>query len=158
VHPDSDLIAYLKGELPPTDRERVAGHLAMCSECRSVHDDYREILAQLPAALGEPPAVHWGRFQAEVRARLEATGVARRPRRRWSAWAAVSLAAAAGLAALVIFMGGPPGPAELTSSEQVVLGRRLDLIQDIPVVERLDLLEDLDLIGQLDRLEAGSES
>jgi anti-sigma factor RsiW len=158
VHPDSDLIAYLQDELSPADRERVAGHLAVCSECRGAHDDFRELLARLPASLGQPPAVHWGRFRAELRNRLEATGAVRRPRRRWSAWAAVSLAAAAGLAALVVFMGGPSGPTDLTSNEQVVLGRRLDLIQDYPVVERLELLEDLDVIGQLDRLEAGSES
>jgi hypothetical protein len=103
--------------------------------------------------------VNWARWRADLRGRLEATGAIPRPARRWwGAWAAVSLAAAAGLAALVVFTGRTPGPPDLTVNEQVVLGRRLDLLQDYPVVERLELLEDLDLIGQLDRLEAGSES
>ena len=158
MHLDSDLIAYLKDELPPAERERVAGHLAMCAECRSAHDDFRDILAQLPASLGEPPAVNWAQWRAELRGKLEAAGAVRRPRPRWTAWAAVSLAAAAGLAALMLFTGTPPGPGDLTSSEQVVLGRRLDLMQDYPVVERLELLEDLDVIGQLDRLEGEGKS
>lgn len=159
MHLDGDLIAYLKDELPAAERQRVAGHLAQCADCRSAHDDFRDLLARLPATLGEPPAVNWARWRADLRGRLEATGAIRRPTRRgWGAWAAVSLAAAAGLAALVLFTGRPPVPPDLTATEQVVLGRRLDLLQDYPVVERLELLEDLDLIGQLDRLEAGSES
>lgn len=40
----------------------------------------------------------------------------------------------------------------LSGFEDVVLGTRLDLLRQYPIVERLDLLEDLDVIRQLDGL------
>jgi len=40
----------------------------------------------------------------------------------------------------------------LSGFEEVVLGTRLDMLSQYPVVERLDLLEDLDVIRQLDGL------
>src|SRR6266849_3131546 len=85
-HPETELIAYLKDELPPASREAVVRHVDGCAECRE---------------------------------------------------------------ALVAFRGLPEG---LNSFEEVVLGTRLDLLRQYPVVERLDLLEDLDVIRQLDGL------
>lgn len=154
MHVDGDLIAYLQDELPAADRDRVAQHLAACTECRSAFEDFRDILGQLRASAPEPPPVHWGRWQAELRARVES---GRRPR-RWRAWAAVSLVAAAGVAALVVAIDRGPAPQDLASMEEAALGQHLELFRDYRVVERLDLLEDLDVIGQLDRLQSRSES
>jgi hypothetical protein len=158
MHPDTELIAYLRDELPPDARERIGAHVAACAECRGTLDDFRDILAQLQQTRPEPPPVAWGRFQAELRARIEQ----RSPRRSgwvlpWRAWAGVSLAAAVGLAALALTLDRrAPGP-EFTPMEEVALGDQLDLLQEYRVVERLDLLEDLDVIRNLDRLEPRSE-
>ncbi|MBM4434797.1 MAG: zf-HC2 domain-containing protein, partial [Chloroflexi bacterium] len=35
VHVDSDLSAYLDGELAPADRARVGAHLDGCDRCRA---------------------------------------------------------------------------------------------------------------------------
>jgi anti-sigma factor RsiW len=168
VHVDDELIAYLKDELPAAERDRVGEHLASCAECRSTHDDFRDILGQLAVSAPEPPVVNWGRWQAELRARVGAEahrrGIRVRPRRimhRWQAWAAVSLATAAGLAALVIAIDrGPVSPPQqdITAMEEAALGQRLELLREYGIVERLDLLEDLDVIGQLDRLQSPSKS
>ena len=45
----------------------------------------------------------------------------------------------------------------LSGFEEAVLGTRLDLLREYPIVERLDMLEDLDVIRQLDGLEARRE-
>ena len=76
------------------------------------------------------------------------------------------MAVSAGLAAalLVLAFAGPSAwreerrartPEGLNGFEEVVLGTRLDLLRQYPVVERLDLLEDLDVIRQLDGLVGG---
>jgi hypothetical protein len=41
--------------------------------------------------------------------------------------------------------------------EEAVIGRRLGLLQQYPVVERLDLLEEFDVIQHLDQLAATRE-
>jgi anti-sigma factor RsiW len=138
-HPTSELIAYLSGELAPADRERVDAHLAGCAECRRARDAFREILDGLRASAPAPPEVHWGRWRAELRAKVEARG---RRRRWWLSPVPVALSAAlAGVLLVFAWQGGvrhAPRP-DLPSVEEVA-------------VEQLDLLEDLELIGHLDRL------
>ena len=51
----------------------------------------------------------------------------------------------------------PRGVDGLNGFEEAVLGTRLDMLRQYPVVERLDLLEDLDVIRQLDGLEGRRE-
>lgn len=152
AHPESELIAFLRNELGPAERERVQAHLAVCPDCRGAHDAFQRILTDLPGAVPAPPEPNWGRYRAELRARIEAqTG-----RRPW--WRhPVPLVASAAVAALllaVVWLGGErEAPrSDLTAMEEVILGDRLDLLRQYPLVERLDLLEDLDVIAQLDRL------
>ena len=33
-HPESELVPYVRGELTPPERERVARHLEDCPDCR----------------------------------------------------------------------------------------------------------------------------
>ena len=162
-HPETELIAYLKDELPRASRETVARHLEGCAECRATLADFRTLLAGVAAAPAPPLA--WPRYRAELRRRLESqTGP-----RRWAWWQRpFPLAVSAGLAAAVLALvvlgpsawrdeRRPRGVDGLNGFEEAVLGTRLDMLRQYPVVERLDLLEDLDVIRQLDGLEGRRE-
>jgi anti-sigma factor RsiW len=162
-HPETELIAYLKDELPPASREAVGRHVDGCAECRETLAAFRGLLQSLGRAAETVPAVHWARYRAELQARLEISAARRR-----AAWwrRPLPVAVSAGLVAalLVLAFVGPSAwreerrartPEGLNGFEEVVLGTRLDLLRQYPVVERLDLLEDLDVIRQLDGLVGG---
>ncbi|HMH50844.1 MAG TPA: zf-HC2 domain-containing protein [Candidatus Acidoferrum sp.] len=161
-HPETELIAYLKDELPQRSRETVARHLDGCADCRSTLTDFRTLLAGVAATTA--PSVAWQRYRAELRQRLESEA----GRHRWSWWrrpfpVAVSAGLAAAVLALVVLAPSAWRDERrvvdgLSGFEEAVLGTRLDMLRQYPVVERLDLLEDLDVIRQLDGLEARRES
>jgi anti-sigma factor RsiW len=156
THPTTELIAYVTQGLSPEERTGIEAHLAGCADCRRERDEFAAVLADLRGSLPTAPEPHWGRWQAELRARLEP-----RPARwRWlrPVPMALSAALAAGLVA-VVWLGyerQAPRP-ELAAIEEVAVGGRLELVHDYPVLERLDLLEDLELIHDLDRLAARGE-
>jgi anti-sigma factor RsiW len=164
-HPETELIAYLKDELPPRSHETVARHLEGCADCRSTLADFRTLLAGV-ARLSPGQQVTWQRYRAELRQRLESEA----GRRRWSWWRRpFPLAVSAGLAVAVLALVVLAPSAwrnerrvrtvdGLNGFEEAVLGTRLDMLRQYPVVERLDLLEDLDVIRQLDGLEERRES
>jgi anti-sigma factor RsiW len=162
-HPETDLIAYLKDELPPAARDTVARHLEGCAACRETAAAFRALLERLVHGPAAPP-VSWPRYRAELRARLDA----RAGRRRW-AWGrqplpvAISMGVATALVVVALLSPSarrdePRRPADhLNGFEEVVLGTRLDLLREYPVVEHLDLLENLDVIRQLDGLTGSRE-
>ena len=148
-HLDTELTAYVTGGLSATERAEVTAHLEACADCRRAADDSRSVLAALASATAAPPPVDWGRYGAELRARVQTSA-----RRAW--WARPVPAVLAGgvvaAALLLVVQGLSRRPVELASVEETMLGARLPLLQQYHVVERLDLLEDLDAIRQLDRL------
>ena len=115
-------------------------------------EEFRDIVRELRRTAPEPQPVAWGRWHAELRAKLES----RAARRAW--WRRpVPVALSAGLAAALLVVAvltgvQRSGVGDLTAMDEILLGRRLDLLRQYQVVERLDLLEDLDVIQQLDRL------
>lgn len=151
-HPDNDLVPYLRGQLPPAERERVARHLEECPDCKQDTELLRDLLGNLAHAIGEPPEISWPRYRAELRAKLEA-------RRALVPWwrRPMPLALSASLAGALLFVA-VWGGRELTKRpdaigpEEVAIGSELGLLQEIRTVERLDLLEDLEVITNLDRL------
>jgi len=157
-HVETALVPYLRGELPAGERRQVEEHLADCASCRAAAEDFRlirERLATTPPPVAEP---HWGRYRAELRARLETVSRRRRgagsPRRAlWLRPVPVAMAAAAMAAVVLTFTvaqrGGLNGD---VTADDAVLATRLDMIDKRPIVERLDLLEDLDVIRDLDQL------
>ncbi len=152
-HPESELVPYVRGELTPPERERVARHLEDCPDCRQDADGLRELLAKLSRSVPVPPAVNWGGYRAELREKL----TARRARRR--AWwgRPLPLVFSASLAGVVLVLAlwsgwHSPSGVEPMTPEEAVIGRRLGLLQQYPVVERLDLLEEFDVIQHLDQL------
>src|SRR5436309_15269635 len=69
-------------------------------------EQFRDILDELARAAPTPPDVHWGRYRAELREKLEVRRVRRRA--RW--WRPVPLALSAGLAGLRLFFAFFPTP------------------------------------------------
>jgi len=157
-HPDNDLIPYLRGELPPAERERVARHLEECPDCKQDAEVLRDLVGNLAHAMGQPPAVSWGRYRAELSEKLDA-------RRRQIGWwrRPMPLALSASLAGVLLLVavwggreiskrGDPIGP------DEVVIGQEFGLLQDLHTVERLDLLEDLEVLRNLDGLASEHQS
>jgi hypothetical protein len=158
-HLDGELIAYLLEELTPEAHERARRHLEGCGECSATLAAHRELLHGLARARPEPPPLHWGAYRAELREKLEAR---RQARRAW--WRKpVPLSLSAGLATAFLLVTlyttrHAPEHRDLTAVEETVIGRRLEIMKDAPLVENLDLLEDLDIIRQLDRVVSTAES
>ncbi len=152
-HPETELAPYVRGELAPADRERVARHLDGCPDCRQDAEGMRALLHQLAHSVPAAPGINWGSYRAELREKLEA----RRARRR--AWwrRPLPLALSASLAGVLLFFAvwgsyRSPGTLESMTLEEAAIGGRLGLFQQYSVVERLDLLEELDVIRNLDQL------
>src|SRR5262245_14913222 len=152
MHPETELIPFLRGELAPADHERVAAHVAACAECRTAIEESRLVLDALAARRAAPPAPDWGRYQAELRAKIAAG-----PRGRWWARPGPPLAAAAVLSVGILagvrslqLVSEETRPAETIAMDEAALGAQLPLLREYRVVERLDMLEDLDVIRQLD--------
>lgn len=157
-HPERELIAYMRDELAPPDRERVADHLQACADCRRTEEAFREALNDLGRSVPPPPAIHWGRYRAELRAKLE-DRVHQGRRDRWGWWLRpVPLTVGAGLAGILLLFGIQSSfrearlPHDLTAFEETLVGGKLDLLRQYSLLEHLDLLEDLDVIRNLDRL------
>jgi anti-sigma factor RsiW len=154
LHPETALVPYVKDELAPGERARVAAHLDGCDRCRTALADVRAVLGALATAPA-PAEPHWGRYRAQLRARLAER--ARGP--RW--WQRpMPIAVSAGLAAALLLFSLRPTPVErpaanLTQIEETTMGARLDLLQHYDVVSRLDMLDALDEIRQLDVVPVG---
>jgi anti-sigma factor RsiW len=151
-HPDAELTAFVTRALPPPERARVAAHLDGCPSCRQAVEESRAVLTALASGIPAPAPPDWGRYRADLRARLQP------PASR--AWSARSLPAmiAAGVATIVLLVavfGLDRRSGELATVEETMLGARLPLLQQYRVVERLELLEDLDAIRQLDGFGSG---
>ncbi len=156
-HPDDLLIPYLRGELAHEEGREVKAHAAGCAACRETLAGFERLAADL-AQPAPPPPMHWGAYKAELREKLERRGRARRNHlRRWM-WPPVPVALAAGLAAVLLYVGLPggggrgPAQGDQATMENSILASRLDLISRLDLVQRLDLLEDLDVIRGLDHL------
>lgn len=155
THPETALVPYLRDQLEPDERARVAAHLETCAGCRQTLADARVVLAQL-AGIPAPPEPDWGRYRAELRARLEA-------RRRGAHWwrRPVTIAVSTGLAAALLLFTvrptpvEPPSTASLTPIDETALGARLDMLKHYDVVQRLDMLDELETVRNLDVVPVG---
>jgi anti-sigma factor RsiW len=152
-HPETEIVPYLRDELPPRDRERVARHLEACPDCRETADAVHEILDHLARAVPAPPEIAWGRFGAELRARLveaeRAPGAWARTIQWW--WRPIPVAGTAALAGVLLLL------AVLSPFRQDSLNGSLTAFEEEFVGDRLDLLEDLEVIRDLDALGGAGE-
>ena len=158
-HLGADLAAHALDALAPTERLRAERHLAACPECAASLASHRELLRALAASVPEPPAVHWGAYRRELRARLAAR---RDGRPVWRRWRVALVPLTAGLATALLFLtihgvGRRGEPRDVAALEETLIGRHLEIIREAPVVEHLALLEDLEIIRQLDRVAPRAE-
>src|SRR2546422_526577 len=142
-HPDTDLVPYLRGELAPAERERVARHLEECPDCRQATEQLRDLLDQVARSIGQPPDVNWARYRAELREKLDA----RRARRAW--WCSPVSAARAGRAA-----DGAPEPPDAQMLLDLDLLKEADLARDRGLLTRMQMLERMRLLEALPVLQA----
>jgi len=145
AHVTHRLQALLSGSLPGQDREEVEAHLAACPGCR----EERDLLASarallLPLAPMEPRAG----FAARVA--LDACDLRRSPFESWLRWTVGGIATAAAAAVLVAVL---PAPRQ-GGGEELKLAQRLDLYEDLAVVQNQQALEDLEVVSVLHTLEA----
>lgn len=145
-HVADRLQALLSGSLPLAEREQADAHLAACPGCREERDlllSARGLLAPLPA-----PEPRIG-FAAQV-------ALAARDRRpqafaHWLRWTFGGVAAA-GVAAAAAVLLVPSRPA-LQRGDEVKIAQRLDLFEDLAVLQNREALEDIEVVSVLHTLE-----
>lgn len=145
AHITDKLQALLSGALSGQDREQAEAHLAACAGCREERDllvSARALLLPLPEM--EPRAG----FAARVA--LDARDLRHSPFDRWLRWTAGGLATAAAAAVLVAVL---PGPRQ-AGGDELKLAQRLELYEDLAVLQNQQALEDLEVVSVLHTLEA----
>lgn len=164
AHVEDRLVPFLSGDLSVAESAAVQAHFETCAGCRAALEDFRRIADDLARWAPEPPPVHWGAYRADLRERLERRSSGRPQGWEWG-MTPLRGVLAAGLIAILIYLGGPGpvGPPRSTAIDQtaldeVILTGQLELIARLDLVQRLELLEDLDVIGRLDRLPRRSDS
>ncbi len=153
-----DLTAWVEGQLPASEQERISDHVRQCLQCaaeaeslRSVIVWQRRALQALAASDGIDPLA----LKARLRRELTTAADDRVP--RWSlrdlwttAVGRLALAGAAvSVAALILLLTVGPGmvlmPLGLEAPPPAVT-QQTDFFKDYPLIERLDVLEHFDTV------------
>ncbi|HTO98220.1 MAG TPA: zf-HC2 domain-containing protein [Myxococcales bacterium] len=141
------LQALLSQTLSPKEREEAEAHLASCAGCRDERDLLLEAhLSIAPLPVREPRSG----FAASVA--LAARDRRADPFRRWIRWALGGVAAAgiAAVAAVALL----PGNGLSGRSDDVQVAQRLELFENLDVLQHQEALEDMDVVSVLHTLEA----
>jgi anti-sigma factor RsiW len=139
------LQAYLAGALPAGEREHAAAHLDGCPQCREERDLLQAARALVPALPEREPRAG---FAASVA--LAARDGRVSPFAQWLRWSLGGLAVA-GAAALAVTVALPSAPAR--RSDELMLAQRIDLFEDMTVMQNQEALEDLDVVEVLHTLQ-----
>ena len=162
--------ACVDGEASPGEAASVREHLASCERCRALERQMRAVGAGVRQVRGSVP----DRFREEVFARLESEGALPKRKKSFPAawrWAAVPLAAAAGLGLFLLTsreaVRGPvpqdpatarietsarrapslPGNAAALSAEDREMLALLDILEDPADLDANDDAEGMDLLA-----------
>src|SRR5580658_9336654 len=98
IHPETEIVPFLRGELSADERARVGAHLEGCAQCRATADASSAMLSNLARAVDDVRDPDWPAYRAELRRKLRA---AQENRRRWSlrwpvfGWPSMAMGAAA---------------------------------------------------------------
>jgi anti-sigma factor RsiW len=155
-HPESELIADLRGELSPPAHDRLARHLQGCARCRASAAAYARLLGELGRELERTPTPDWQIYRAQVMQKVAHVAPLVPPRRwrpalAWSSLGAAALATAALLLTINLRPPAPPSMDQLTLQEAMA-DTDLDMLRAYPVLQHLDLIENYDVISRLDEL------
>jgi anti-sigma factor RsiW len=168
IHPETELVPYLRGELSADERARVAAHLEQCAQCREAAKASSAILLNLVRAVEEVREPDWAQYRGELMRKLRKAqaGSGRAPERWWTrpvfGWPSMAIGAAAvAVLAIAIVMhrgGGPNAPSvDQLELQQELSSADVGLLANYHVVEHLDLLENYDVIEHLDELGPGDQ-
>jgi hypothetical protein len=135
------LQAYLAGTLTPDARAAADSHLAACPSCR----EERDLLAAALPILGPVPAFE-PRAGFAARVALNARD-ARTPFVQWLRFSlgGLAVACAVGLAVVATLPSHRP-------ADEVMVAQRLELFEDLAVVQHQESLEDLEVVAVLHTL------
>ena len=138
------LVAWAAGDLADGEARQVREHLASCAACAEERDLLKEAASVVaPAGHGEGRPGFASRVAARaVELRVRPVGA---PWWRWAFGGAVAAAVAAALVVVARPRGAAPG-------EEVLLAQRLELFEDLSVVQNQDALRDLDVVAVLHTL------
>jgi anti-sigma factor RsiW len=140
------LAAWMAGDLPDREAAAMREHLASCRVCSEEHDLLQQAIAFVPTLGRVDPRPGFA-------VRVAALAAERRPHpigAPWWRWAfGGGLAVAAAAAAVLVIMPGTPKNAR----DDVVLAQRLELFEDLNVVQNQDALADMDVVAVLHTLE-----
>src|SRR5260370_39155704 len=84
IHPETELIPYLRGELSADERARVGAHLEGCAQCRESAEASSAILANLAQVVDGVRDPDWAIYRAGLTRKLRARQVSSASMRgRW---------------------------------------------------------------------------
>jgi anti-sigma factor RsiW len=140
----SEVSAFLDGELVGDAAKRMEAHLSLCTSCRSLLRAFKAVDGRIDHLPGLSLS---SSFDSDFRQRLEPLTQGSRWRERlkpllsgrrplWAAGAAVCLAA------LILFYHGDQSP--VLSPEEIVMVEHLELFQEFDLINKLELLESWD--------------
>jgi anti-sigma factor RsiW len=164
IHPEIEIVPYLRGELSTDERARVGAHLEGCAQCRATADASSAMLSSLASVVDGVRDPDWVTYRAELRRKLRASQESRgRVSARWPVfgWPSMAMGAAAvAVLAIAIVMHRGAGSMPAPGVDQLELQQELSstdvgLLANYHVVEHLDLLENYDVIEHLDELGPG---
>jgi len=157
MHPETELVPLLRGELNASERTQVQHHLDECAPCRDAMEALSATMRLVSARLEELPTPEWSAYRRELRLKLANRTETRarwlRPSILWPSIATVGV----GVAALILSLSMRPTPRpapgmDLLAMEQPGEAIDVGLLSNYPVVEKLDMLEDYDVIEHLDQM------
>jgi predicted anti-sigma-YlaC factor YlaD len=145
AHVADRLQALLSDAVPPEERAAAEAHLAACERCR----EERDLLASARSVLQPlPPADPRTGFAAKVA--FSARDRRGSPLARWLRWMVGGASVAAAAIAAAILLTGRIDP----RGDSALLAQRLDLFEDLAVLQNRDALEDIDVVSVLHTLDA----
>jgi anti-sigma factor RsiW len=174
IHPETELIPYLRGELSADERARIGAHLEGCAQCRQSAEASSAVLSNLARVVEGVRDPDWAEYRAGLKRKLrasQASSASMRGRWRWRredlrlpafGWPSMAMGAAAvAVLAIAIVMhrgaGSLPAPGvDQLELQQELISADVGLLANYQVVENLDLLENYDVIEHLDELGPGN--
>lgn len=166
IHPETEIVPYLRGELSADERSRVRAHLKECAQCRESAQASAAILSSLARVVDDVREPDWALYRGELRRKLrDAQASGGRARGRWWAdfqrpmlrWPSMAIGATAVAVLAIAIVIHQVTRSQAPSVDQLELQQELSsadvgLLANYRVVEHLDLLENYDVIEHLDEL------
>lgn len=151
AHVSDKLSAWLDGALPLDQAGDVESHVSGCADCAGERDLLREGRALFGDAVRAEPRVGFAPRVAAAAA--EQVRPMSSPVWRWAFGGLATAAVAAGVLIAALPRPVTDGP----RNDEMTLAQRLDLYEDLSVMQNREALENLDVVEQLDQLapEAG---